>query len=736
MKFSLNLLKSGTNNMLTLYITVGIVFVLITGMNIYAYRMINSLGEDYSQLDVLGKELKRDFESAQTNLVDIVVLGKRKDLNDHVYSHLKKALAKAKTLGKISNLKLDNNVTRFEALAQEAYSEKDMVKRKQLMEQCSREVRNAIDRLDASDEERTALIDNETHFICYIYIILIIANILAFAGIFFVIFLNDRSIRKREDQLNSVNSNFHAIMEGLDSVLISFDNSGIVQTWNRNAERYFDVSKDDAVGKNLYEIAPSFLELKSWFDKALYSQQRQYNFHHRIHVNKGPCRIADILCVPLSSVLRRKEKKALLLKIEDVTTFATEAEYQVRVRGAQLISSGMEFVIQESSILHEQANQILQSLNELSNAHGISEETAPYTAYLNNTLAELSGVPQKYASSLQTSQLNNIKLDLNELIMYTLRICLKVFDPCISVEVSQNESKSWIMADPALLSRALFCLLSNAAESMTEMKQEGEPQGGIISVSVEKIEGEKIVCDRIMRFRHAVKEPPYWVVMISDNGVGVPADKLTSIFDMFFTTKDTTIHKGLGLSSVINIINAHGGFMDVNSKPGNGSVFKIYLPEMPGATEEAESEQTSNLTGDDSNIVYGQGTVLFVSDDIFLKQITVKLIEKFGYQVISSDNGFEALDIYAQGINSGEQSIQCVICNLTRGLIRNVEMITSLKQMDPNAGAIVLVNSEQDEEVAPLQELGITDFVKKPYSMPEFSQALSKYSHAEEVQQA
>ena len=735
MKFSLNL-KSGTNNMLMLYITVGIVFVLITGMNIYAYRMINSMGEDYSQLDVLGKELKRDFESAQSNLVDIVILGKRKDLNDHVYSHLKKALAKAKTLGKISNLKLDNNVTRFEALAQEAYSEKNMAKKKQLMEQCSRETKNAIDRLDASDEERTALIDNETHFISYIYIVLIIANILAFAGIFFVIFLNDRSIRKKEDQLNSVNSNFHAIMEGLDSVLISFDNNGIVQTWNKNAERYFDVVKSDAVGKNLYELAPSFLELKSWFDKALYSQQRQYSFHHQIHINKGPCRIADMLCVPLSSVLKRKEKKSLLLKIEDVTTFATEAEYQVRVRGSQLISSGMEFVIQESSILHGQANQILQSLNELSEAHGISEETAPYTAYLNNTLAELSGVPQKYASSLQTSQLNKIKLDLNELIMYTLRICLKVFDPCISVEVSQNESKSWIMADPAMLSRALFSLLSNAAESMTEMKQEGEPQGGIISVSVEKIEGEKIVCDRIMRFRHAVKEPPYWVVMISDNGVGVPSDKLTSIFDMFFTTKDTSVHKGLGLSSVINIVNAHGGFMDVNSKPGNGSVFKMYIPEMPGATEEAESEQTSNLTGDDSNIVYGQGTVLFVSDDIFLKQITVKLIEKFGYQVISSDNGFEALDIYAQGINSGEQNIQCVICNLTRGLIRNVEMVTSLKQMDPNAGAIVLVNSEQDEEVAPLQELGITDFVKKPYSMPEFSQALSKYSHAEEVQQS
>jgi len=735
MKFGLKL-KDGSNKMLTLYITVGIVFVLITAMNFYAYRVINSMGEDYSQLDILGKELRRDLESAQNNLFDIVILGKKKDLNDQVYSHLKKAARKARTLGRISNLKLDNNITRFESYAKSAYAEKNIKKKKLLMDQCAAQVKNAIDRLNTSDEERSALIDNETHFISYIYVVLLISNVLAFAGIFFVIFLNDRKIRQKEEKLNSVNSNFHAIMEGMDSVLISFDSSGIIQTWNKNAERYFEVNRDDAIGKNLYELVPAFYALKSWFDKSLYSQQRQYNFHYRFHLNKGPSRIADMLCVPLSSVLKKKEKKALLLKVEDVTTFATDAEYQVRRRSSQLVSSGMEFVGRESAILHSQASQILQSLNELSETHGITEETAIYTAYLNNILAELSGVPQKYASSLQVGQLNNIKIDLNELIMYTLRICLKVFDPCISVEVSQNESKSWIMADPAMLSRALFCLMTNAAEAMTEMRKEGEPQGGIISVSVEKIEGEKIVCDRIMRFRHAVKEPPYWVVLISDTGTGISSADQPSIFDMFFTTKDTEIHKGLGLSSVINIVNAHGGFIDVNSKPGNGSVFKIFLPEMPGATEEAESDQTSNLTGDDSNIVYGKGTVLFVSDDIFMHQITGKLIEKFGYQVVSSDNGFEALDLYAQDINSGEKNIQCVVCNLTRGLIRNVEMISSLKQMDPDAGAIVLVNSDQDEDVAPLQELGVTDFVKKPYSMPEFSQVLKKYSHTEETQPA
>ena len=736
MKFNLNFKQKTNNNMLFLYITVGIVFVLITIMNIYTYRVINSMGEDYSQLGVLGKELRHNLELAQTNLTDIVVLGKHKDLKTHVYTHLDEAEKKAKKLSEISNLKLGKNISQFATLAPKAYSEKDPEEKKKLMDQCTREIKNAIDQLNASDEERTALINNETHFISYIYIVLIVSNILAFAGIFFVIFINDRGIRKKEEKLNSVTANFHAIMEGLDSILISFDSNGIVQTWNRNAERYFDLKKDEAVEKNLYEIVPAFKSLKNWFDKALYSQQRQYNFHARVHFNKGPCRIVDILCVPLSSGSRRKEKKALLLKIDDVTTFATDAEHQVRLRCANLISSGMELVVKESSVLNSQANGVLQSINELAAAHGITEEIAPYSAYLNNTLAELSGVPQKYASTLQMNQFNNIKLDLNEQVMYALRICLKIFDPCISVEVSQNESKSWIMADAAMLSRALFCLLNNAAEAMTEMKKEGEPQGGIISVSVEKIEGEKIVCDRIMRFRHAVQEQPYWVVMISDNGVGIPEEIRDSIFDMFFTTKNTDVHKGLGLSVVVNIVNELGGFMDVSSTDGNGSVLKMYLPEMPGAQEETESEQTSNLAGDDSDIVYGQGAVLLVNDDIFMQQITAKLLEKFGYQVVTSDNGFEALDLYAQTINSGEQNFQCVVCNLTRGLIRNVDMVSNLKQMDPQAGVVVLVNSEQDEDVPQLRELGVSDFVKKPYSMPEFSQILAKYAPAEEVQQS
>ena len=725
----LKLKNQESDNLMLLYITVGIVFVLIMVMNIYAYRVINSMGKDYTSLGVLSKGLKVDLESAQNNLFEIVRQGKGKNLEDHVHSYLKKAKIKADTLGRISKLKLDSHVVKMGEKANEAYSEKGLEKKNYILEQYAREVKTVIARLDASEEERSALINNETSFISFIYIILIIGNLLAFGGIFFVIFINGRSIKAKEAKLNSANANFYAIMQGLDSILISFDSTGKVQTWNSNAWRYFDIEEKDAIGKNIYELVPAFQPFRGFFDKVMYSMQRHYNYHERMHVNKGPGRIVDMLCVPLvsSSRLKKSTQKALLVKMDDVTSFSTEEAHAAQLRNSELVSSSMEIVIQESSSLHAQAGGILQTINEISAMHGISEEVAPYTAYLNNTLAELSGIPQKYASSLHVEKLNNIQLDLNELIMYVLRICLKIFDPSVNVEVSQNESKSWILADPLLLSKALFCLMNNAAEALTEMKAEGEPRGGIISVSVEKIEGEKIVCDRVMRFRHTVKEPPYWVVMISDNGPGIPAEIQPKIFDMFFTTKNSEQHKGLGLSFVANIVNALGGFVDINSKSGNGMVFKIYLPEMTDASHEAEFEPAVNLTGNDSEIVYGQGTVLFVGDDIFMRQITARLLEKFGYQVIMSENGFEALDIYAQDLNSGEKNIQCVVSNLTNGLIRNLELASNLKQMNPDLPIVVQVNSENDDEAVSLREIGVTDFVRKPYSMSDFSQVLAKY---------
>ena len=108
------------------------------------------------------------------------------------------------------------------------------------------------------------------------------------------------------------------------------------------------------------------------------------------------------------------------------------------------------------------------------------------------------------------------------------------------------------------------------------------------------------------------------------------------------------------------------------------------------------------------------------------------MVEFFQLQV-SSQQAI-ALDIYAQDVN-GERTIQCVVSNLASGLVSNYDLVSNIKQMNPGCDIAVLVDSEQDEEVSPLRELGVTDFIKKPYSMPEFSKILAKVTTAPEEQQ-
>ena len=732
MKISFDL-KNMKLTAVELYIIVGVFFVLNLCVNIYTFRTIRAVGRDYDTMSVLYKDLRFNLDSAQSNLSDSVLNEKRKNPESAIYSYINKAIERAEELSVIQpkmNLKKELDELKKSAMATFGVSKPE--EKKAELEKYLRESRRIISMLDQFEDERAALLNMEIGFTSFISVLALIVGIIAFAGIFFVIFINNRSFQRKEAKLNSVNANFHAIMQGLDSVLFTFDNNGIIQTWNENAEWYFDRKKEDAEGKNIYTVVPAFKSFKAFFDKVLYSQQRQYNYHERLHINKGPTRIVDMLCVPMLSKVGGKEQRSLLVKMDDITSFFMEESHSVQVRSAQLISTSMENVVKESTELNSQMNGVLQGLNDIAAQHQIAAEVAPYTAYLSHALAEQSQIPHKYASTLQLGKLNNIPLDLNEQIIHTLRICLKTFDPCITVELSQNESKSWINADPLALSKALFCLMTNAAEAVTEMRPEGEPQGGIISVSVEKIAGATIISDRIMRFRHAAKEQPYWVVMISDTGVGISDDVLPSIYDMFFTTKSPDLHKGLGLSIASSIVNELGGYIDVNTKVGGGSVFKIYLPEIPGMGGEAADAEAMSLSSQDDKIVYGQGNILFVSDDIFMSQITSRLIGKFGYQVIPSDNGFAALDIYAQDLQSEDRSIQAVVCGLDSGTLRNADFVAQLKQMDPSVRIAVLADSDQDENAAQIRAAGADAFILRPYSLPDFSRTLAELIPQEE----
>ena len=164
------------------------------------------------------------------------------------------------------------------------------------------------------------------------------------------------------------------------------------------------------------------------------------------------------------------------------------------------------------------------------------------------------------------------------------------------------------------------------------------PTGGRLVLTAENV----VVAEGPAHCYPAAKPGKYVVISVTDNGTGISPGHLDRIFDPFFTTKDDGKGTGLGLSATLGIVQNYAGFISVDSQPGSGSCFKVYLPANCGTTVET-SPQTAPPPPE------GQGaTVLLVDDEDFILQVARQALEDQGYQVLTASDGVEALTVYAR----------------------------------------------------------------------------------------
>jgi two-component system, cell cycle sensor histidine kinase and response regulator CckA len=143
--------------------------------------------------------------------------------------------------------------------------------------------------------------------------------------------------------------------------------------------------------------------------------------------------------------------------------------------------------------------------------------------------------------------------------------------------------------------------------------------------------------------------PPgeYVAIEVLDTGTGIPKENLARIFEPFFSTKEVGSGTGLGLSTVYGIVRQTGGFIFVDSPPGEGAKFTIYLPRhqaakaTAAATAEAESEARERSAGD----LTGTGTILLVEDEDAVRVFSARALRNKGYQVLEARSGEAALSV-------------------------------------------------------------------------------------------
>jgi CheY-like chemotaxis protein len=197
----------------------------------------------------------------------------------------------------------------------------------------------------------------------------------------------------------------------------------------------------------------------------------------------------------------------------------------------------------------------------------------------------------------------------------------------INVDFVPGRELGNIRVNKGQIEQVLLNLCVNARDAM--------PQGGRLSIELENVSFDSGYCEA-----HAWARPGRYLLMgVADTGSGMDPATLARVFDPFFTTKPKEKGTGLGLSVVYGIIQQHDGLIDVQSEPGAGTVFKIYLPIVePGASGAGRKPASVSSSG--------IGTILLVEDEDAVRKLAIKILERGGYRVLPACDGREAVDVF------------------------------------------------------------------------------------------
>ena len=253
-------------------------------------------------------------------------------------------------------------------------------------------------------------------------------------------------------------------------------------------------------------------------------------------------------------------------------------------------------------------------------------------------------------------------VSLNDLVADARKMLSRLIGDDVEIITHLDAELGSVVADSSQMNQVLMNLAINARDAM--------PDGGRIVMETTNID-----IDEGYAAQHAgVEAGPYVLLSITDTGAGMTQEVVQHIFDPFFTTKEIGAGTGLGLSTVYGIVKQAGGWMWVNSEPGKGSTFKVYLPRAGAAPEPLTTPVLAAET------LRGSETVLVVEDQPEVRKLTLAMLESQGYRLLQAASGSEALSLSERY----PEPIHLLITDVVMPGMTGRELVTRLVALRPS----------------------------------------------------
>ncbi len=255
----------------------------------------------------------------------------------------------------------------------------------------------------------------------------------------------------------------------------------------------------------------------------------------------------------------------------------------------------------------------------------------------------------------------------------------------------------YVDVDRGQMDQVLLNLFVNAWQAM--------PGGGDLFLSLENAE-----ISRVGAQAWDVKPGKFVKLTVTDTGIGMDEATRVRIFEPFFSTKERGHGTGLGLASVYGIIKNHGGLIRVESEPGIGTSFMIYLP---ASTKKKEEEAVK-----DSRIHKGEETVLLIDDEKMIVDVATAMLEALGYKVFSAAGGRRGIETF----ELNRDTINLVILDMVMPDIGGRETFEALIKSKPSVKVLLSSGYSLDSQAKEIMDMGCKGFIQKPFSMVDLSE--------------
>ncbi|MBU2454825.1 MAG: PAS domain S-box protein, partial [Proteobacteria bacterium] len=293
---------------------------------------------------------------------------------------------------------------------------------------------------------------------------------------------------------------------------------------------------------------------------------------------------------------------------------------------------------------------------------------------------------------------------IQQIIKETVKFLRASIPSSIDLQTDIDVDCDPVMCNQTQVQQILMNLGTNAYHAMKE-------KGGRLDIRLKQMEPDFLLAPDF----NGLPLGRYVCLSIKDTGTGISPEDMERIFDPYFTTKNKEEGTGLGLSLVHGIVESYGGVIKVRSKKDVGTVFKVYLPVVPGLTKEKEK-----LT--DTVTLKGSERILLVDDDRGVVQVTQKILENLGYQVTVMTDSKEALKIFSLK----KETFDLVITDHTMPGLQGTDLARQMILIRPDIPIILCTGYSALISREKARQLGIKDFLMKPLAQKDLAAAIRK----------